>query len=551
MDRFGVRTTSFKFRMTGMVACFAFAASAGVAMIALGFAESGIRNMLGAQEVSMVASAAAYVDQDLDAKQQQLKAVTERLPLGDAPTPARLQALIEEHSSLRETFFNITVFDMSGKLVANLKDRRAVGTINVAARPFFRDTLRLREGVISAPFLSLLSNKPVVVVTEPINDRHGRLLYVIAGAIDLQRPSFAGQLDAMYNGTSAHLFIMNSEGVVIYHPDRSRILSRVDAGSRSWGPELSHALKASGGWSEGPSINGPALIASEKLHKTEWIIGAAYPVQEAFAPLLASRHKAMAASGVVAILAALLGWWLTWRMLRPLGQLRSHVAQITAGNANIEVFNVRTRDEFGQLSRAFYRLSMQRRAAEDDLLRMATTDALTGMHNRRMFDEILPQAVARAGRNRSNLALALLDVDYFKSINDTMGHAAGDAVLVEFARRLRSSVRLTDTVARLAGDEFVIIFEQVDDTGTVSQLGGKILEAMQAPFQVEGKALVVTASMGIAVKTRAAAAPLEILRAADQALYGVKAAGRNGFALNTVGQERVVAIEPSLDGQAA
>lgn len=550
MDRFGIRSTSFKFRMTGMVACFACAAAASVATITLGFAESGIKNVLGAQEVSMVASAAAYVDQDLDAKQQQLKAVTERLPLGDAPTPAKLQALIEEHGSLRDNFFNVTVFDMTGTLVANLNDRRAVGSINAANRPFFRDTVRQREGVISAPFQSLLSNRPVVVVTEPISDRHGRLLYVIAGAIDLQRPSFAGQIDAMSNGTSAHLFIISSDGVVIYHPDRSRILSRVDATSQAWGPELGHALKASEGWSEGPSVNGPALIASGKLHKTEWIMGSAYPVHDAFAPLLASRHKAMAASGVVTALAALLGWWLTWRMLRPLSLLRNQVAQITAGNENIEIFNVKTRDEFGQLSRAFYRLSMQRRAAENDLLRMATTDALTGVHNRRMFDEILPQAVARADRNRSKLALALLDVDYFKNINDTLGHAAGDAVLVEFARRLRSAVRLTDTVARLAGDEFVIIFEQVDDTDAVSQLGGKILEAMRAPFQVEGKTWLVTASVGIAIKT-SAAAPVEILRAADQALYGVKAAGRNGYALNTVGSERVVAIEPALGVQAA
>jgi GGDEF domain-containing protein len=137
------------------------------------------------------------------------------------------------------------------------------------------------------------------------------------------------------------------------------------------------------------------------------------------------------------------------------------VEDISAGRANISVFDVVRKDEFGHLSRAFYGLSQRREQAELELHRLATTDVLTGLNNRRMFDAFLPQALARAARSGQTVGLAILDIDHFKTINDTLGHPAGDQVLIEFSRRLTGAVRTTDTVARLAGDEFVIVFEQL------------------------------------------------------------------------------------------
>jgi diguanylate cyclase (GGDEF)-like protein len=129
------------------------------------------------------------------------------------------------------------------------------------------------------------------------------------------------------------------------------------------------------------------------------------------------------------------------------------------------------------------------------------------------------------------VALLFLDVDHFKSINDTLGHAAGDAVLREFAARLRRSVRITDTVARLAGDEFVIALEGLHNDTESQAVARGILLQVRRPFEIEGRALAVTASIGIAYYDPADG-DIEVaalLARSDEALYVAKRAGRDGL----------------------
>jgi len=165
------------------------------------------------------------------------------------------------------------------------------------------------------------------------------------------------------------------------------------------------------------------------------------------------------------------------------------------------------------------------REYERQLHALAHSDHLTGLPNRRSYEERMLQAIARARRSAMPLALAYLDVDHFKQINDKLGHAGGDAVLREFGRRLNAAVRVTDTVARLAGDEFVIVLEQVGSPLECRRIGDKLLEAMQAPFEIDGKRIPVTASIGFAWSAHPEQAALA--HAADAALYESKRAGRN------------------------
>jgi diguanylate cyclase (GGDEF)-like protein/PAS domain S-box-containing protein len=157
---------------------------------------------------------------------------------------------------------------------------------------------------------------------------------------------------------------------------------------------------------------------------------------------------------------------------------------------------------------------------------MARTDTLTGLPNRLHFHEKLTEAQARQRRSGNALALLYLDVDRFKRINDVHGHAMGDAVLKEFAVRLRASVRETDTVARLAGDEFVVILEGVHAPADAKQVARKILAAFEPPFEMGGGPLPVGTSIGIVVDQQGARAPDELLAAADDALYQAKRMGR-------------------------
>ncbi|HEU4620844.1 MAG TPA: diguanylate cyclase, partial [Burkholderiaceae bacterium] len=167
--------------------------------------------------------------------------------------------------------------------------------------------------------------------------------------------------------------------------------------------------------------------------------------------------------------------------------------------------------------------------AERQLAELARSDTLTGLPNRRAFDEALPAALDRGRASGGVVALMYLDVDYFKKINDTMGHVAGDSVLKEFARRLRASVRQLDFVARIAGDEFIVIVERLKNEEEASLVARKIVDSMRVPFRVGGGDLTVTTSIGVALVRGGRTTVKRLMREADRALYSTKAAGRNGF----------------------
>lgn len=166
---------------------------------------------------------------------------------------------------------------------------------------------------------------------------------------------------------------------------------------------------------------------------------------------------------------------------------------------------------------------------ENELRRLARFDTLTALANRRQFDERLQQAIIRVRRSGRPLSLMFLDIDHFKSINDSLGHAGGDEVLQEFAWRLHSSVRDNDLVARLAGDEFVILLEDIKTPEEASGVARKIIAAIGEPFDLVSGDLSVTASIGVAFVSNGQDASADILHVADNALYEAKAAGRNAF----------------------
>jgi diguanylate cyclase (GGDEF)-like protein/PAS domain S-box-containing protein len=171
-----------------------------------------------------------------------------------------------------------------------------------------------------------------------------------------------------------------------------------------------------------------------------------------------------------------------------------------------------------------------RKDVERELQRLARVDTLTGLANRRQFDELLEQALARYRRSRRPLALIYLDVDRFKSINDTHGHGVGDEVLREFAGRLQSGLRETDVAARLAGDEFVVILDGLATCDEAVAVANKLLQSIRRPMALTGRTLAVTSSMGLAWLDGTVDVDAQALMArADRALYRAKGAGRDGL----------------------
>ncbi|WP_165488627.1 MULTISPECIES: sensor domain-containing diguanylate cyclase [Dyella] len=172
--------------------------------------------------------------------------------------------------------------------------------------------------------------------------------------------------------------------------------------------------------------------------------------------------------------------------------------------------------------------------AEQKLDFLAHHDALTGIANRLSFREQIMASVDRANITHLPLMLIMIDVDYFKHINDTYGHAAGDVALTEVASRLKASIRKTDLLARLGGDEFVVLCHDIEDVATARQLAQKIIDAMVPLAPIGPAGFRITLSMGVALY-RDAPSVEALSQRADEALYEAKAAGRNGFRIVTEG----------------
>ena len=643
--------------MSVVVFLLVLAAVASLALATLAVAERGMRDVTGRQQYVSLASAAVFIDEELDAKRNVLRAIADSLAASGAHDGAGLQRFLDAQTVLGKEFYSAGVVGADGLLLASVSPFKPQAGVNVKGRPYFEQTLKTRQSVISAPLNGSISGMPIVVVTQPVFDAQGAMRYVLAASVNLRQPDFLGRLGALKPGAGGYLYIMTSEGVIVEHPDKSRIMQHIDAHGPISEPTR-RAMQGFEGWLTGTTTQGvDALFAYHRIAATGWILASVYPMSDAFAPLHAIRSKILLAAVLLAALAGLAGWRVVLRLLQPLERLRRQVHQIRRQRLGIEALQIERRDEIGDLSRDFYSLVAEREIAEaqtrDSERRLklltdhvpvvivyidrehryqfinatfekwfgrsrkesmmqsirevlgeeayqlreaylqrafageeveyeftidgegeagrrafqtsyvpdvgesgavegvygliheitktkavhtalqfaAATDTLTGIANRRRFDEQLAQSMQRTRVARAPMALAYLDIDRFKAINDSLGHKAGDEVLKEFAARLVRSVRASDLVARLAGDEFVIIFEGVNGAAEVRQIGAKIIDAIRQPFELASGPLPVTTSVGIAIFREGALTPAQLLDLADQALYAAKGQGRDGVAL--------------------
>jgi diguanylate cyclase (GGDEF)-like protein/PAS domain S-box-containing protein len=174
-----------------------------------------------------------------------------------------------------------------------------------------------------------------------------------------------------------------------------------------------------------------------------------------------------------------------------------------------------------------YRDVTARKSLEDELKRQAFHDSLTGLANRALFADRLQHAISRAERTPTELAVLFVDLDDFKTVNDSLGHSEGDLLLIAVADRLRAGVRAGDTIARMGGDEFAILIEDPIDGETPVDVGLRMLAQLEPPFAHGGKEIFVHASIGVATTRSRDHTADEVLRNADVAMYTAKSNGKN------------------------
>jgi diguanylate cyclase (GGDEF)-like protein/PAS domain S-box-containing protein len=189
------------------------------------------------------------------------------------------------------------------------------------------------------------------------------------------------------------------------------------------------------------------------------------------------------------------------------------------------------------------RLECALREARDEAQAIATHDHLTGLPNRVLLDDRLESAVELARRRKGRCAVFFIDLDRFKRINDSQGHAAGDELLCAVARRVSGALRQVDTLARLGGDEFIALLPQIETRQQTEVVARKVLSVTSgAPFAIAQQALEVTLSVGIALFPDDGDSPRELLAHADGALYAAKQAGRNAYSFGS-GRDPAVQVD--------
>ena len=172
----------------------------------------------------------------------------------------------------------------------------------------------------------------------------------------------------------------------------------------------------------------------------------------------------------------------------------------------------------------------ERKEAELALMELAHKDELTGLFNRKSFLDLADHSIKRAERFKDKIAIMFIDLDGFKGVNDSFGHRTGDLLLKELAMRLISCVRASDCVARVGGDEFLILLENVNDESEIKDLAAKIISTLSQRIDIEGEIVQLGASIGISVFPEKGTTVNELINKADQAMYEIKNSGKNNFA---------------------
>ncbi|MDQ0572482.1 diguanylate cyclase (GGDEF)-like protein/PAS domain S-box-containing protein [Variovorax paradoxus] len=364
-----LRRFSLRARLSAGVVAIVLLTTVGITSAALYFVKRDMQTAIADEQFERISNIADAVDQKFLSRRTLLKTFGDSVESQNFTGTEGLQDLVVQHqSSLKEAFDNLAFVDAGGEIVANMNGAQQIGKINVKDRDYFQRTIAAGAGVVSQPFKNRISGLAQVAMTEPVLDRQGRIAYVITAFITLSERNFLGELARVKFGKSGYMFIVNTGGIIIDHPDKSRLLQHIDAdGIRNFATD--RAVAGFEGATEGVNRRGVhALYAFKHIGQTNWVLGAMYPRSEAFAPVEQIERFAWAGALLLTLLAGGLTFMTVRAQLAPLSRLREHM-QVSRTLPDYtpmqEKFSGHAGDEVGDLSRAFDSLMRERQASQD------------------------------------------------------------------------------------------------------------------------------------------------------------------------------------------
>jgi diguanylate cyclase (GGDEF)-like protein len=478
------------------------------------------------QQFAMTELTARSLDDKLGSILQEISQIGQLLPAGVFHNSRDARAFLQPYNRHLTVFDGLFLVDNEFNYLAGIPySKELEGLKVVKLRPFLERVRGFGLPDFSEPYLSLQSKGPALAVAYPVDDARGRPLGFLVGRINLNKDNFVEDLISYKIGKKGYLFVINKQRRLILHPDKSRIMAAdVPPGSNSF---LEKALDGYEGSGETVNSRGVQQIISAKRLKTvDWLLATVYPKDEAYAELKHLRYLLSTSFIVVTLVSAALIWLMTMRITGNLNSFTRQIRAISDDSGQSNAITISGEDEIALLAGTFNDLMGRLNTARESLEEMTRTDPLTGLHNRRHFNEQAPTLVAMSERQKYCAALLMVDLDHFKRINDTYGHEVGDRVLVQVARVLRQSVRQYDLVIRHGGEEFLLLLP-VTNCHEVAGIAERIRQAVGLlQIAVNDGVCTVTVSIG-GWAGRSLGDINEAIVRADAALYQAKNSGRN------------------------
>ena len=443
----------------------------------------------------------------------------------------QLQTWLSERYDINPLFSSgLFIIDRSGIVLADYPVLPGRVNLSLADRDYFQQAIK-GEFIIGCPIFGRISKVPLLPMALPLRDSAGNVQAVLVGASALQSKNF---MDALYTtriGTTGSLVVVSPRDKLFIGSSEDLNITLKPTPNPGVHPQHDQAMKGFRGVGIDTNARGiEELAAIASIPSSGWFIVARLPTAEIFISITHLWHFILKNILIVSPIFLFSAVLLLRHQLRPLMDAAQHADRMTRGEIPLQSLPVVRNDEVGHLTMAFNRVLSKLLESRADLERMAHHDTLTGLPNRRLLADRMQQALNRVQRSQRHIALLFLDLDGFKPLNDQLGHAAGDAALCKVAERLCAVVRGEDTVARVGGDEFVILLSDLntDARAAAELVANKCLGVFQQPFVIHNQAYRLGTSIGIVIG-HGKCSPDQLLLAADQAMYRAKEAGRGRF----------------------
>ncbi len=484
------------------------------------------------------------LDRDMWARSGEVRTLTIIDDLADMANPGQARRLIEALQDAIPAFSWIGLLSRDGTVVVG-SDGILEGA-NIAHRPVYQEGIRDRfigdvhDAVLLASLLPNPTGEPMkfVDIAYPLRTAAGETVGVLATHLSWAwaREVRRSLLQSAALRADVSIYIIARDGTVLLADDEGETGRKLDLQAFRAAQESKGSGWVMETWPNGREYVTGYSYADGHLdfEGFGWTVLTRQPTGTAFEPIRSLKQQVALWGMGVALTAALLGWIAIGMLTRPLAEIALSSDRIRTGDAT-EIPHFKGPKEIATLAETLNRLIHSLRRTETALDTMSVAalhDRLTGLPNRMALDNYFETAVPRAKRENKQIALLYIDLDNFKPINDRLGHAAGDSVLKDVARRLTDIVRGGEIAARLGGDEFVLVVlvDHDDFQSEARAIAGRIVQTITDPFQADDASAKVGCSVGIAFLPGDATTVTELFDRADSALYAAKEAGKNGFA---------------------